>query len=111
MKSNNYNQVKTDTLSTNATIVGETISTKQKVSDGLKNIIPYLKGIGFGLWIIFIGVGVGLFFHALALSAKCDGYGDRLGYASDVRKGECHLKINGEWKPLDSLTLLVKNGS
>jgi hypothetical protein len=71
-------------------------------------IKPYAEGVFYAVIGGFIVIGFTLLFVISAANGRCDNLGDKIGLASSVIKGECNLKINGEWKPLDTLNLKVE---
>lgn len=78
------------------------------VKEVITKVKPYAEGVFYGALFSLAIAFIMLVTAISAMESKCDGYGDRLGYAADVRNKQCHLKIDGEWKPLDTLTLKVE---
>lgn len=109
--SNNNGQVHTNHIVSSGPIqmkLPGAMKMKLNVKEIFNKVKPVLEGVVWGGFITLGIVCIMLITAISAMESKCDGYGDRLGYAADVRNKQCHLKIDGEWKPLDSLKLVVE---
>jgi hypothetical protein len=111
MLSNNNKQVKTDTLSTNATVVGEPVSIKVKITKVWDSVAPAITGIIFGGLISLALVLIVVSSVLAGRSNSCDALGDRLGYASQYEDKQCQFKVNDKWVDVNTLSFKLENGS